>query len=128
VRALLDTHTFLWAVQGNPRLSDVARELVADAANEMLFSSASAYEIAVEAGRGRLELPDPVEDYLRVRLHTFALRPLPITVAHAIRAAGLPAHHGDPWDRILIAQAQTEGVHLITADPAMSRYDVEIIW
>jgi len=128
VRALLDTHAFLWAAQGNRRLSDVARELVADTANEMLLSSASAYEIAVKVGQGRLELPEPVDEYVRSRLHAFALRALPITVAHAVRAAGLPPHHGDPWDRILIAQAQTEGVPLITADPAMSRYDVEIIW
>lgn len=128
MRALLDTHTFLWAAQGSEQLSAVAREFVADTANEILFSAASALEIAVKVGKGRLELPEPVDHYLRDRLDAFALEALPITVTHAVRAAMLPPHHRDPWDRLLVAQAIVEGVPLVSSDPAIARYDVEIIW
>ena len=101
---------------------------MADGATEVALSIASVWEIAIKVGAGRMILPDAVERYVpdRMRLHGFAL--LPIELPHAFRAGALPRHHGDPFDRMLIAQAQLEGLPIITADPAISRYDVETIW
>jgi PIN domain nuclease of toxin-antitoxin system len=92
------------------------------------MSTVSAWEIAIKVGTGRLALPAPLEHYLpeRIRQHGFEL--LRIELPHAMRAGVLPDHHRDPFDRMLIAQAQVEGIPLITADPAITRYDVETIW
>jgi PIN domain nuclease of toxin-antitoxin system len=128
VRALLDTHAFLWAVGDGQRLSDRVRRIIEDTENDMLFSAASAYEIALKHARGRLELPEPIETYLPDRLTRFALRTIAIDTEHALRAAALPDIHADPWDRVLVAQAQVEGIPLITADPQIGRYEVETLW
>lgn len=128
MRALLDTHAFLWATADVPRLSVRAREVIEDGANEIVFSAASAYEIVWKAARGRLELPEPAETYLLDRLERLAFEPLPVSLRHAVRAAVLPHHHTDPWDRLLVAQARDEGIPLITADTMIARYDVEVLW
>jgi PIN domain nuclease of toxin-antitoxin system len=128
VRVLLDTHAFLWATTGSERLSGRARDLVADPGQELLLSAASAYEIAVKAARGRLELPEEVAVYLATRMATFGLRPLAVTLEHAVEAAALPRIHADPWDRIIVAQARAEAIPILTADPMVRRYDVETIW
>jgi PIN domain nuclease of toxin-antitoxin system len=128
MRGLLDTHAFLWSVLGDERLSRRARRLIEDRANELYVSAASAYEIAVKVGRGRLRLPESPDSYVPARLVAFGFDPLPISVSHGLRAAALPNIHGDPWDRLLVAQAQLEGVPILTVDPAISRYDVETIW
>lgn len=129
MRVLLDTHAFLWWVSdGGRRLSERARDVISDGETVSLFSAASAYEIATKVTAGRLELPRSPARYLpdRIALHNFAL--LSIELDHAIRAGTLPVIHRDPWDRILVAQAQVEGVPIVTADPAIGRYDVETIW
>jgi PIN domain nuclease of toxin-antitoxin system len=129
VRLLLDTHTFLWwSSQRGARLSECARDLLADGATDVSFSVVSAWEIAVKVGGGRMALPDAVERYVpdRLRQHGFDL--LPIELSHVLRAGSLPPIHGDPFDRMLVAQAQIEGLPILTADPAISRYDVETIW
>jgi len=129
VKVLLDTHAFLWWLsEGGARLSDRARELIASSSTQTLVSSASAYEIAAKVELGRLELPSSPTRYIpdRIALHGFAV--LPIALEHALRAGGLPLIHRDPWDRMLVAQAQVEGVPIVTADPAIGRYDVETIW
>ena len=128
MNAIIDTHVFLWAAVDDERLSERARAILEDTANRLLFSAASAYEIAVKARKGRLTLPEPPETYVPTRLASFSFEPLSIDVAHGIRAAGLPLIHGDPWDRMLIAQAQHGALPILTADPAISRYDVETIW
>jgi PIN domain nuclease of toxin-antitoxin system len=128
VRALLDTHTFLWWVLDVPKLSTESRLILADGANELLFSSASAYELALKARSGKLTLPDPPEAYVPDRLVSNGFTRLPIELAHALRAGSLPWIHRDPFDRLLIAQAQIEGLPILTADPAIGRYDVETIW
>ena len=94
----------------------------------MALSIASVWEIAIKVGGGRLILPETVERYVpdRVRHHGFEM--MAIELAHAFRAGALPRLHGDPFDRMLVAQAQVEGVPILTADPAISRYDVETIW
>lgn len=126
---LLDTHVFLWwASERGARLSDRVRDLLTDGATEVAFSVVSAWEIAIKVGGGRMELPGDVERYLpdRLRHHGFEL--MPIQLSHAFRAGSLPRLHGDPFDRMLVAQAQVEGLPILTADPAISRYEVETIW
>ena len=129
MRILLDTHAFLWwASERGARLSDCARDLLSDGATDVALSLASVWEIAIKVGRGRVVLPDSVERYVpdRLRHHGFEL--MSIELSHAFRAGSLPRLHGDPFDRMLIAQAQVEGIAILTADPAISRYDVETIW
>jgi len=129
MRVLLDTHAFLWWVsEKGARLSDLARDLIGAPGTEAVFSTASAYEIASKVGSGRLELAASPGRYIpdRVALHGFAV--LRIELEHALRAGGLPSIHRDPWDRMLVAQAQIEGIPIVTADPAIGRYDVETIW
>jgi PIN domain nuclease of toxin-antitoxin system len=126
---LIDTHVFLWwASERGTRVSDQARELLSDGATDVSFSMASAWEISIKVGGGRMVLPEPVERYLpdRLRHHGFDL--LSIDFPHVVRAGELPRLHGDPFDRMLVAQAQVEGLPILTADPAISRYDVETIW
>ena len=127
--ALLDTHVFLWWNEsGGARVSATARELIADPSNEILLSAASVWEMAIKVSRGRLELPQPMDRYVPDRMARNALSPLPVDVAHAVRVALLPVIHADPFDRLLIAQAQVEGIPILTSDPALSQYDVETIW
>lgn len=128
MRALLDTHAFLWWVLDVPRLSTESRAILTDGENELLFSSASAYELALKARSGKLTLPDPPEVYVPDRLIANGFTRFPIELAHALRAGSLPWIHRDPFDRLLIAQAQIEGIPILTADPAISQYDVETIW
>lgn len=129
MRVLIDTHVFLWwASERGARVSEPVRELLSDGATEVSFSMVSAWEIAIKVGGGRMVLPETVERYLpdRLRHHGFAL--MSIELPHVLRAGALPRLHGDPFDRMLVAQAQIEGLPILTADPAISRYDVETIW
>jgi PIN domain nuclease of toxin-antitoxin system len=128
MRALLDTHVFLWAALGVEQLSEHAHDLIEDKTNELLFSAASAYEIAVKVALGRLTLPEPVDLYVPSRIAAFGYEPLMVDVPHALRAAALPVVHRDPWDRLLVGQALIEGIPIITADPAIGQYGVETIW
>jgi len=129
VRVLLDTYTFLWwnSSQGS-RLSIRARELLEDAATDGLFSVVSAYEIAMKAARGSLELPAEPSRYVPDRLARHGFEALAIELRHVLRAGALPFIHRDPFDRLLVAQAQLEDIPIVTADPAIAQYDVEVIW
>lgn len=128
MRALLDAHAFIWWMLDMPALSNRCRTILGDPDNDIMFSVASSYEIAYKAEQGRLTLPEPPAVYLRDRLAANAFGSLSIDLAHALRAATLPRIHGDPFDRILVAQAQIEAMPILTADPAIGRYDVETIW
>jgi PIN domain nuclease of toxin-antitoxin system len=129
VRVLLDTHAFLaWSSAGGARLTERARDVLADAGTEVLLSAASGFEIATKATRGRLELPDDPRRFIPSRVARYGFHVLPISLEHAVRAGILPDIHRDPFDRILIAQAQVEGLPILTADPLIARYDVETIW
>lgn len=128
MKVLLDTHVVLWWSSGGAsRLSPSTRELMADGATVVLVSAASLYELAIKASIGRLELPAPAESYLPrlLRRHDFTV--LPVDGDHSLRAGSLPLIHRDPWDRLLVAQAQLEGIPIVTADPAISQYDVDIV-
>ena len=128
MKALLDTHAFIWWVLDSAELSDLGREVMADGSNEIYLSAVSAAEIAIKVRRGRLTLPESPESYVPGRLATEGFLPMPIDLGHALRLARLPDIHRDPFDRLLIAQAQVEGLPIITADPAIAQYDVETIW
>jgi PIN domain nuclease of toxin-antitoxin system len=128
VRALLDTQAFLWWISGTDRLTPRARAVIADPASEILVSVASAWEIAIKSATGRLELEGPPETYVADRIRHHGFSPLPVQLAHALRAGTLPRHHGDPFDRLLVAQGQVEDVPIITADPLLTMYEVETIW
>jgi len=127
VNVLLDTSTLLWWVTGGDRLSDAERWAIQEPGNQVFVSVASAWEIAIKVERGRLTLPLPAERYLPDLLRRFGFEALDVRLAHALRAGSLPVHHRDPFDRLLVAQAQLEDLPIVTADPAIARYDVDTI-
>lgn len=128
MKLLVDTHAFLWAVAEPSRLSERARSAILDASSDLYFSAASGYEIAVKAAKGHLLLPEVPGRFLATRLPMLGMAELAISVRHAMAAAALPPIHADPWDRLLVAQAQLEGLAVLTSDRQVRRYDVETIW
>lgn len=128
MRALLDTHTFLWWNMGDTRLSKLATETIADGRNEIFLSAVSAWEIAIKFRRGRLTLPEAPERYVTSRLALHGFQPLSVQLNHALRTAELPDYHNDPFDRLLIAQSQWENLPLVTADPEIVQYEVAVLW
>src|SRR5882724_9466747 len=104
-------------MQAEPeRLSARSRRLITNSENELLLSAASAWEIAIKTALGKLRLPEPTAGYVTSRMAEGGIQPLPVLHAHALRVATLPAHHRDPFDRLLIAQAQIEEMPILTAD------------
>ena len=128
MRLLLDTHAFLWWVTDDDRLSERAGEVIADGANDVYFSAASAWEIAIKAGLGRIRLPDEAWTFTPDQLERNAFQALPVHVAHAVAVITLPDVHRDPFDRMLVAQAITEGLTIVSADPELARYAVPVLW
>jgi PIN domain nuclease of toxin-antitoxin system len=128
VRVLIDTQCFLWSFLDPSRLSETAREVLSGGRDELFFSAASSWEIAIKVGIGKLRLPEPPEEYVPLRIVRAGVTPLDITHAHALRVHALPAIHKDPFDRILVAQAGVEGLTVLTPDPQIGRYAVETLW
>ena len=122
-RLLLDTHVLIWAVENSPRLGPDAREFITDPENEVFVSAATIWEIAIKRALGKLSFPADVGE--RVRRDGFM--ELPVTFFHAEQAGGLPRHHGDLFDRMLVAQAQAEGLTIVTEDPLIAQYGVRTI-
>jgi PIN domain nuclease of toxin-antitoxin system len=127
VKILLDTQVWLWLCKSPERLSRRTRRQLEDDRNELLLSAASAWEIAIKYSLRKLPLPLPPAQYITEGLARTDTHPIAIQFSHAIRVAQLPFHHTDPFDRLLVAQAQTEGVPIVSADPKLRAYDVEII-
>jgi PIN domain nuclease of toxin-antitoxin system len=123
VRLLLDTHTFLWWIDGGRTLETEARAAIADGGSDVAVSAASAWEISIKLAFGKLRLDADVVDQLRRN----RFRPLPITVEHALAAGALPRHHDDPFDRMLVAQALAEGLTIVTRDPRFEPYGVAVL-
>jgi PIN domain nuclease of toxin-antitoxin system len=117
---LVDTHVLLWALSSPDKLSPQAREVLVDPDNEVFVSAVTAWEISIKAALGKLRAPDDLLDQLR-RLR---FRPLPITFEHGIAVRDLPMIHRDPFDRMLVAQAQAHGLTLVTSDKSIMQYDV----
>ena len=128
MRALLDTHAFLWWIGGDERLPDRVSQVIADSRNVIFVSAASIWEIAIKGRLGRLSIPGDPGKFIGAQIVENAFRGLPIIAGHALRVWDLPDHHRDPFDRILVAQAQVEGLALVSRDPQLARYDVEVLW
>lgn len=128
MRFLIDTHVWLWAIGEPERLRPSAADLITGAENAVVFSAVSAWEIAIKVSRGRLNLPMPLDDLVMSQMQIFGMSALPVQLPHALRVAQLPPHHADPFDRLLVAQCQSEGLPLMTADAMLARYDIEILW
>ncbi|MDP9412280.1 MAG: type II toxin-antitoxin system VapC family toxin [Actinomycetota bacterium] len=128
MRVLLDTHAFLWWISDSPELSDAAREAIADQRNAPIFSAVSGWEIAIKTGLGKLELPGSPARFVNEQLSQNGLEVLPIHSRHALGVYGLPDHHRDPFDRLLVSQAVVEKLPILTADPEIPRYPVETLW
>ena len=124
MRLLLDTHILLWSLADDARLKPVIRSHILDAANTILFSHASIWEISIKLAQGRLRLPDNNIETLLAVLVRMRIGLLPIQLLHLRRAAVLPFHHGDPFDRLLVAQAISEELQLVTVDPMLRLYKV----
>jgi len=120
MRLLLDTHALLWWLTSDPTLSGAASAAIADEGNAVYVSAATAWEISIKRAIGKLESPGDLE--AQVKWHRFD--PLPIALRHALAAGGLPHHHEDPFDRMLVAQAMAEGLTIATRDPRIPLYGV----
>jgi len=128
MKLLLDTHSFLWWIGNDDRLSDTARAAIADGKNEVFFSVASAWEMAIKIGSGKLSVDAELSGFLERHLHCNNFSILSISLLHSLQVATLPSYHRDPFDRMLVAQAKVEKVPLITKDPEIAKYSVSICW
>jgi PIN domain nuclease of toxin-antitoxin system len=128
VKLLVDTHTFLWLVEGSPKLSVTAQTALSDPTNDLYLSVGSVWELAIKTGNKKLALTDPLGQFIGKWTATYQLLLLPIYTAHVLAVVGLPDHHRDPFDRILIAQAVVEGMTLVSVDAKFAPYSVSILW
>ena len=128
MKLLLDSHTLIRAADEPEKLSARAQGLINDPAHDRLISAATIWEIAIKFGLGKLPLSLPYRQWMDRAITDLVLVVLPITLDHAERQAILPWHHRDPFDRLLAAQAQIEGVPLVRADETLDRYGISRIW
>jgi PIN domain nuclease of toxin-antitoxin system len=126
---LIDTNVFLWSITGQKsKLSETALRMIEDTRVSLWLSSVSLWEIALKVGKGKLDLPNNA-DFFRTQIAKFYIqRVLPVEEAHVLADFGLPRHHRDPFDRMLIAQAQVEGLPFVTSDEQIHKYPIQIIW
>jgi PIN domain nuclease of toxin-antitoxin system len=127
MKAILDTHAFLWALTGDARMSRLARDTFAGPTG-LSLSIASIWEILIKVQSGKLKLPRPAGPYVLKKLAENRIEALPISIDHLLTLERLPMHHRDPFDRMLIAQSMEEGWPIITADPAFKQYSIRVIW
>jgi len=129
VRLLLDCHCWLWWFAQPSRLNETAVAQIGDEGNELWLSAACVWEMGIKIAIGKLSLPLPLDSYVASWMQELGARPLEIKAAHALRAAALPMHHRDPFDRMLIAQAQLEGMTLVSADEVFRKYKgAAVVW
>ena len=127
MRLLLDTQVWLWMVAAPERLAPSARTLVTAADNELFFSAASAWEIAIKHALGKLTIPEPPDLFVPRLMTQLGITPLPVLHRHALHVATLPPRHRDPFDRLLVAQAQLEDLPILTADRGFGLYEVDVV-
>jgi PIN domain nuclease of toxin-antitoxin system len=127
MRILFDTQAWLWVSLAPQRLSPHTRALVEISEHELFLSAASAWEIAIKHAIGKLRLPEPPATYVPSRAERLRMTALPVTQEHALQVSTLPPHHRDPFDRLLVAQAQLEHLPILTSDPVFAAYDVKTI-
>ncbi|MEH1863517.1 MAG: type II toxin-antitoxin system VapC family toxin [Nostoc sp.] len=128
MKLLLDTQCWLWWFAQPERLNEEAITHIADENNELWLSVASIWEIGIKVAIGKLPLPDPLDSYISSRMAQLGMRSLEITASHALQTAALPLHHRDPFDRMLIAQAQIEEMTLVSSDSMFNKYDISLLW
>lgn len=128
MQALLDNHAFLWWNTDDKRLTSNAREFISNSDNIIFVSVISAWEIVIKFNLGKLPLPESPKLYIPSRINYYEFQILTVKMNHVIQVSELKNHHKDPFDRLLIAQSKVENVPIMTADPKMSLYDVDIIW
>jgi PIN domain nuclease of toxin-antitoxin system len=128
MKFLLDTNVFLWGLSAEHKLNSRAQEILTSSSSELYFSAASSWEIAIKSALGSLPLPKPPSEFIPHALRAWAMCALDITHEHALRAGELPAHHRDPFDRLLIAQAMAEEMTVLTADRVFQKYKIEMIF
>lgn len=128
MKLLLDTHTFIWWDSTPAKLSAAALALCGDPANQLVLSVTSLWEIQIKGQLGKLDLRLPLAEIVAHQQETNGLVILPIVQAHVLALEALPLHHRDPFDRLLVAQALVEGAALVSADPALKAYSVDIRW
>jgi PIN domain nuclease of toxin-antitoxin system len=127
MRALLDTHTFLWAISKDKKLSRRAGELFIGP-SDLWLSVASIWEILIKVQIGKMPLPEPAGPYIVKKMAENKIEALPVSLDHVLQVEALPVHHSDPFDRILIAQSLEEKLPLVTGDRVFSLYPIELIW
>ncbi len=127
MKAILDTHTFLWGIAGDRRMSQKARDVFVGP-SDLVLSLASIWEILIKVQLRKLSLPEPAGGYVIRKMADNRIETLPIELNHLLAFEGLDLHHRDPFDRMLIAQALQEDLPIVTGDPFFSRYPVKVIW
>lgn len=128
MKVLLDTHSFLWFLLADPRLSGPAHELISDARTTVYISPATYWEIAIKISLGKYALPEPYALFMERELTTNDFRILPILPRHTAILTELPFHHRDPFDRLLIAQSTAEELPLVSCDSALDDYGISRLW
>ena len=128
MRLLLDTQCWLWWFAQPEKLNENVIEQITNETNEVWFSVASVWEMGIKVSIGKLLLPKQIDNYVSTRMTQLGARSLEITASHALRVAALPLHHRDPFDRMLIAQAQIEEMTLVSADSTFKQYEVSLLW
>ncbi len=128
MRVLLDTHSLIWLVTDDPRLSALARSVFLDGGNALFCSAVVGLEIAVKSSLGQIQLSESPREFLEARIRNNGLLRLPVTLAHTYRLGHLPFHHRDPFDRLLVAQALEEDLALLSRDAILSEYGVRRLW
>ncbi len=128
MKLLVDTHALIWYVDQDNLLSPAAHAAITDPSNDLLLSSGSIWEIAIKVGLKKLTLSLPYRAWIEKAIADLGLSILPITVEYADAQAVLPNHHRDPFDRLLVAQAQIEGVPVVSADVTLDSYGITRIW
>ena len=128
MKALMDTHVFLWWITDDRRLPISVRGIIADGGNELLLSAASCWEIAIKANLGRIALPKRPDIFIPDQMALNAVQGLPVQASHALHIFNLPHLHRDPFDKMLVAQSQMEGLPIITSDPLIAQYNVKVVW
>lgn len=128
MKVLIDTHVFIWYVQNSEKLIDSATRLINDSRNEILFSTASIWEMAIKQSTGKLNLSTPYASFIKDQMRLNDIDLLPITIEHLEIIASLPFHHRDPFDRLLISQVLVENISILSIDVAFDAYPVKRIW
>ena len=128
MKALVDAHTLIWAVDRPEELGDRAEEVLKDRSNELLLSTGNIWEIGIKVGIGKLSLSIPYENWMNQAISELGLKILPITIESAAIQAKLPNYHGDPFDSLMVAQAQAEKASIISKDDTLDEYKIDRIW